>query len=772
MLQPQSKRHHLHDPIAACGDRVYIICSQNGLFPDTWGGHTPREMWGVWAHPIKLLDGFWFGVSEGSDDPPQWLCEATECRAGAGYTEFDYRTGPLRVTRRDLAPDGVVGAIITLTIHATDPRPLTLHALFRSDLRPAWLGEEAGMQDGADSAVIRRIGHSQAQASSTQAAGYDFTSLRDAPRPVQTQTPNTNAVCVFEDAANPWACVVGADHAPSDVTTGRDVWAVNRTHGQGTSAHFKYGLSPLPNGEAEGPRSEAEGRLGEGAYHTSLTFFIAGSDVSETDAMATYARLSEQHAQLAQDKRATYQHIAETSQLITPDAQLNEAAAWSKVINQMFMREVPGIGRGVGAGMPEYPWWFGIDTEYAVLPMLQSGQFELVRDTLRLLKAQSERLNPNEPGRVIHELSSVGVAFNTGNMVEVPAFTRAVHQYWEWTGDTEFLREMYPFCKAGLLDHALGQHDPDGDLHPNGRSIIETVEMHAGFEVVDVAAYTWEAFTRLADMAPFSNNADAVPEFKAKADVLAQRIREEWWLEDEGLFADVRASVDEVERVLADLDRQAMEQGWLLEQQKFVETARDLFKPYQSRFASARRDQDLPWLLRHWVVMCPVEVGIATSAQAQRVLARLQSDEFSNAWGMYLHPDRRDVMSINTGLLALSAARYGHVNDALTIVAKMVRAFGYRTPGAVCEALPGDWCFLQLWSNLGLVSPAVECFLGITPRAAERTLTIKPNLPAAWGWAEVKRLRVGDASFDIRVERDGEGYRVDVQGADGWTIEK
>jgi hypothetical protein len=168
--------------------------------------------------------------------------------------------------------------------------------------------------------------------------------------------------------------------------------------------------------------------------------------------------------------------------------------------------------------------------------------------------------------------------------------------------------------------------------------------------------------------------------------------------------------------------------------------------------------------------LCPLEVGIATQAQAQRVLSRLQSDEFSNEWGMVLHPWRRDVMSINTGLLALSAARYGHVDDALTIVTKMVRAFGYRTPGAVCEALPGEWCFLQLWSNLGLVSPAVECFLGIEPRAAERTLTIKPNLPAAWDWAEMKQLRIGDARFDIRVERDDEGYRVDVQSGDGWTI--
>jgi len=470
-------------------------------------------------------------------------------------------------------------------------------------------------------------------------------------------------------------------------------------------------------------------------------------------------------------KQAQCQAILEVSQITTPDDPLNQAIAWSKLINQMFVRDVPGVGRGLGAGLPEYPWWFSIDVGYAALPMLQSGQFELVRDALRFLKTQSERHNADEPGRVIHELSSTGVVFNKGNMVEAPIFTRAVHQYWLWSGDDAFLAEMYPFCKTSLLDYALGQHDPDGDLCPSGRSVVETVEMHAGFEAIDVAAYTSEALGRLADMARAVGDLSLADVLAEKSARLSQQIRREWWLEDEGLFADVRASLDEVERVLGDLKRCIAEQDWLsLDQQRAVEAARRLFAPGFARHARARRDVDLPWLLRHWVVLCPLETGIATPEQAARVLARLQSAEFSNAWGMYLHPERHDVMSINTGLLALSAARYGHADEALSVIAKLVRAFGYRTPGAVSEALPDAWCFLQLWSNVGLVAPVVECFLGIQPRAAEHTLFIRPRLPAAWSWAEVKRLRVGEACFDIRVERDAMGYRVNVAGDDGWRV--
>jgi glycogen debranching enzyme len=715
MPQPQTKTHRLSDPIATCGDRIYVISSQNGLFPDSWGGHVPQEMWGVWDHPIKLLDGYWFGISAG-DASPHWFGEAALCRASLGWTEFEYHVGPLRIRRRDFVPDGTEGLVVTIEIQGNDaPQDLRLHALVRSDLRPAWLGEEAGMSDGKDNATFDAQGR-----------------------------------CLFTDANNGWCCAVAADVAPVATQTGDDLWAVNRTSGKGTSAWMTFvpHPQPLPQGER------------------GVKIFIAGSAQSQEDALKTLALLQSQHNEMIATKSALAEHISNTSEVITPDARLNEAMGWSKWLNQMFMRETP-LGRGVGAGLPEYPWWFGIDTEYAVLPMLQSGQFEMVRDTLRLLKDQSELRNPDEPGRVIHEMSTTGVIFNEGNLVETPAFTRAVHDYFLWTGDLDFVREMYPFCKRGMLDYTLGKCDPDGDLCASGRSIIETLEMHAGFEVIDVAAYTYDALVCLQDMATALGD---VIDLANLINQLGKRIRDEWWLEEEGVFADVRASVEHVEQVLSHLEQQSREQSWLLDQQKQVKTARDLFTPYLQKHAGAPRNTDLPWLLRHWVVMCPLEVGIATPAQAERTLQRLMSDEFCNELGMYLHPQRHDVMSINTGMLALCAARYGHMDDALNLVSKLVKAFGYRTPGAVCEALPDQWCFIQLWSNLGLVSPIVEGFLGVQPRAHERTLRITPNLPPAWDHIEVKRLRVGEVFFDIRMARNGEAYRVEVNGPANWQI--
>lgn len=727
MRQSIEKTTRLSDPVATTGDRLYAIGSQNGLFPDSWGGHVPSEMWGVWAHPIKLLDGFWLGLSHPTFGSVRWLCEADACRVSPGFTEFDYRFPSLTITRRDFAPDGLPALVVSLRVTASGAWPdgLQARACFASDLRPAWLGERVGWRDAPDEAVF------------------------DAAR----------RAVLFRDRENPWFVAVGAMGAPTDVLIGAREMALQQTAGQGAVAGMSWALEPKSGHAAE------------------LTLFIAGSHQSADDALATLEQLRADHVALFEARQRHYQAILDTCALVTPDQALNEAFAWSKLNCQMLARDVPGLGRGAGAGLPVYPWWFGIDIAYAALPMLQAGLFDLTRDSLRLLRDASVSANPEEPGRVIHELTTTGVVFNPGNLVEAPAFVRAVHHCWLWTGDTDFLRELYPFCKQALLGYTLGACDPDGDLCGAGRSIIETPEMHAGFECIDVATYTWEALRALADMAPAAGDTTIVPELQRKADELAGRIRHEWWLEREGLFADVRASVGEVKAALDKLAQVAVEEHWLGDALDQVKAGATRFAPWLERYAGAPADVDLPWLLRHWIVLCPLEAGLATDEQAARAFARLESAEFCDAWGMVLHPDRRDVMSINTGLLALAEARYGRLEQALRYARKLAGALTGRTPGAISEALPDQWCFLQLWSALAIISPIVESVFGLAPRAAERRLRVTANLPAGWAQAELRRVRVGDAVVDVRVERHGLERRAHVACSDpaytldvGWAI--
>jgi hypothetical protein len=366
---------------------------------------------------------------------------------------------------------------------------------------------------------------------------------------------------------------------------------------------------------------------------------------------------------------------------------------------------------------------------------------------------------------VIHELTTTGVVFNAGNLVETPLFTRAVYQTWCWTGDHEFLAKMYPFCKAGVLDYTLGQCDPDGDLCGSGRSIIETLEMHAGFECLDVACYTWEALTYLLLMAAAVGDDATVPACMTNAAALADLIRTAWWLPDEGLFADVRASVAEVRAALEHLDALADAPA------DQVATAHRLFADQLAERATTPAEIDLPWLLRHWIVLCPLEVGLASAEQATAGFARLTSPEFCNEWGMYLHPERHDVMSINSGLLALALARYGRIDEALALVQPQAAALTVRTPGAISEALPAEWCFVQLWSALGIISPLVEGALGITPHPGAAGISVIPNLPSGWPTAGITKLTLGSQRVDVLVARtaDSAAYTVTVRGLHATT---
>ena len=65
----------------AAGTRAYSIGFQDGRFYAN-GWHITGEMGGVWAPPLKLADGVWFGVDD------QWVGPATRFTSGRGYARY------------------------------------------------------------------------------------------------------------------------------------------------------------------------------------------------------------------------------------------------------------------------------------------------------------------------------------------------------------------------------------------------------------------------------------------------------------------------------------------------------------------------------------------------------------------------------------------------------------------------------------------------------------------------------------------------------------
>jgi hypothetical protein len=81
------------------GQRSYAEGFENARWYAN-GWHITGEMGGVWAPPLKLVDGVWFGLDG------QWTGDATRFSSGWGYTRYVLPDSDgLQLQRIDFAPD-------------------------------------------------------------------------------------------------------------------------------------------------------------------------------------------------------------------------------------------------------------------------------------------------------------------------------------------------------------------------------------------------------------------------------------------------------------------------------------------------------------------------------------------------------------------------------------------------------------------------------------------------------------------------------------------
>ncbi|MBO0794252.1 MAG: hypothetical protein J2P36_25345, partial [Ktedonobacteraceae bacterium] len=111
----------LDQPYVTAGNRVYSVATQHGEFPEI-GWRQPSEMSGVWNPPIKLLDGFWLGITFGQSEltspigKVHWLTQASRWQITPGQVEMTYQLPGLGVIRREYGVDDYEGMLIRLEL--------------------------------------------------------------------------------------------------------------------------------------------------------------------------------------------------------------------------------------------------------------------------------------------------------------------------------------------------------------------------------------------------------------------------------------------------------------------------------------------------------------------------------------------------------------------------------------------------------------------------------------------------------------------------------
>ncbi len=721
----QGKAEYLQSPYVTAGDRAYLVGHQDGSFPEL-GWHIPGEMGGLWSHPIKLLDGFELSLSIGGEAIPADGLRRFVNYPMANVLFWEAAAHPLRLTRLQFVPDGQPGLVVEAAFENTGSEPLPLEVVLttHADLRPTWLGEETGMHDTPDYAT------------------YD----------------DSLGGWIVQDSANPWFAAYGSDRLPTAHASSHD----NPYAGQGVSASLSYRLDIPPGGRQ------------------SLRVAFAGSMQSGQAARQTVATLLEQAPGLLAEKRDRYAGLAGRSKLKVPDTDLETTFEWLKYNADWMVRTVPGLGTGISAGIPDYPWWFGADSEYALQGYMAVGQTTPVFETISLLDSVSEAVNGN--GRIIHEMSTNGKVFNPGNINETPQFASLVWQVYRWSGDRAFLERTFPTVQKGL-EWLMRENDANRNGYPDGFGMMEIHGLDS--EMIDVAAYTQAAFADASKMAHELGQEEKAEAYALRASELQERINRDFWSEAFGSFADFLGTDAQALRLIEDAIVRAdtLNKPWAVAE---LEQTRSAIKAHPAQGVR-------PFVLHHnWVVNTPMEKGMAEPNKALKALDT--AGKFTNPFGVFVTGIDRDesagqdagsfrgsqvfsytgaVMTLPTGVLAVAENNYGRPDRALDYLLRMCRSFSFALPGSMYEVSPDYGMISQAWNLYSFAIPVVEQFFGISPMASQKHIRIAPGMPTSWKEASLENVAVGanTVTVDYRKSDDGLIHLKAVQADPTWTLD-
>ncbi len=398
--------------LEASGRRAAFLGREDGSFE-------------AWVYPMKVLHGFElaFGIEDyAAPIPGASLASRVEVRPEASTIRYAHSSFTVDATW--FVPLEEPGGLVLLDVDAS--APLTVHALFSTDMRLMW---PAGL--GGQYSYWDRELHAYVITESTRRhAAIVGSPLASDP----TEQPAHN----LPDAPTLLQVPISMETASS-------------------------GLVPIA---------------------------MAASDEGLEAAMVTYRRLLRETESLYRATEAHYRRLHdEMTRIDSPDDELDLALEWGKVALDKGFVCNPRLGCGLIAGLgpsgrserPGFGWFFGGDAFINSWALTAYGDFETVRESFRFL-AKRQRAD----GKMMHELSQ-GAAYipwfeefpyGYYHADTTPLYILAVSDFARESGDLDFGREMWPSIQKAY-EYCLST-DEDGDgLMDNTRAGLGAVETGA-----------------------------------------------------------------------------------------------------------------------------------------------------------------------------------------------------------------------------------------------------------------------------------------------------
>lgn|GEM_PF-571755 len=435
-----------------------------------------------------------------------------------------------------------------------------------------------------------------------------------------------------------------------------------------------------------------------------LTFLILGEhEAGIQKVQSNFKYFLDQRDELTAQRRHTYSEaLFAGAQFTCSDEQVSNAFRLAKANIMMLMSDArPYLdGPVLLAGIPDYPQVFGNDSSYSTTGAVAAGLKEAARGTLMTLA----RFAMQQEGRVPHEIVLSGRIVSPGNVQETPQLAIACLRYYNWTGDRSFLETIYPICKQGI-EIILNRHDSNGNLYPEGHSIIEAMDMN--HQNIDSACYLYGAFEALAEMAGHLGHHVEQEKYLEQAAALKKSFNIDWWNGKEEMWAD--SLVNGTQRMKGD-----------------------------------------------WVVAIPMETGIAAPNKANTALQRIEK-AWINKWDMRPEHDqsRFNTCPFQNGILSISAFNYSNTSlgwERLKLTAKVPAEFGML--GAFENTAPIADDILQLWGAGPFLEAVIGGLVGIHPVASDHQVEIFPKPPHDLDFFSLSDIGFGEHVIDVDWERD------------------
>lgn len=399
---------------------------------------------------------------------------------------------------------------------------------------------------------------------------------------------------------------------------------------------------------------------------------------------------------LEQDNISFYSSIQSRSELITESTSVDNAYYWSKMVLAWLSHAQDGIGTGITAGHPEFPWYFGFDTFLTFDALLECGMFDIAAGSLEILSARARCNN----GRIPHEIITSGHVYNEGDLEESAMFATALLKYYDWTLDMEFL--------AGHAHDAYRALCFVLDRDMLGPGAMEDPERGEGKDI-DTMCFFTESVESLERICSILGEDADYPRFD-RMDELAEAA------------AETRMTIED-----------------------------EMWIPEQNIYANRIVDGS-PLFRGHWTSIMPFYCHIAARDRFAR-FASAREGGLSLISGRYgITADRRGAaMPVQNGMMCLASLFYGDANNALKFFRHNISAFGKYSPCCIPEITNRkNGCYMQAWSSAMLIHPLISGFIGLGVK--EGVPSLKPDFAGRISEkVKLKNVSVGRRRYDCTI---------------------